>query len=144
MVNTKGFTLIELLIVVSIIGILAGGVIISIGDSTDTARENTTKANVAQVARSVAVSKYLSGNNNQFKCPDGQHTNIPGSGNIRSTDNIYCGEDSDEWTIFQLFQTVTTGTDQNAWCQDEDTHITKVHINNVNDLGTTGGVKDCP
>jgi prepilin-type N-terminal cleavage/methylation domain-containing protein len=64
----KGFTLIELLVVIAIIGLLAGIVLVSLGDVRTRARDTRVEAALSQV-RTVAELVY-DDNNSSYSAPD--------------------------------------------------------------------------
>ena len=62
--NKKGFTLIELLVVITIIGILSGLIIVSLGDATSQAKEAKIKSALDQI-RPIA-QLHANANSNSF------------------------------------------------------------------------------
>jgi prepilin-type N-terminal cleavage/methylation domain-containing protein len=53
--NNKAFTLIELLVVIAIIGILAGIIIVSMGNASDSANDARRKADINQISKALAI-----------------------------------------------------------------------------------------
>ena len=62
----SGFTLVELLMVVCILGILAAGVVMNMGDNSTKTRIATTRASIATIAQAVQIF----GMNHNDKLPD--------------------------------------------------------------------------
>jgi len=62
--NNKGFTLIELLVVIAIIGILAGLIIVSLGDATNQAKEAKIKSALDQLRPIAQI--HANANSNKF------------------------------------------------------------------------------
>jgi len=60
--NNKGFTLIELLVVIAIIGILAGLIIVSLGDATNQAKEAKIKSALDQLRPIAQIHANANGN----------------------------------------------------------------------------------
>ena len=60
--KNKGFTLIELLVVIAIIGILAGLIIVSLGDATNSAKEARIKSALDQLRPVAQLHKNTNGN----------------------------------------------------------------------------------
>ncbi len=65
--NNKGFTLIELLVVIAIIGILAGLIIVSLGDATNQAKEAKIKSALDQLRPIAQIHANANGNFTELK-----------------------------------------------------------------------------
>lgn len=74
--NKKGFTLIELLVVISIIGLLAGMVLVSMQDARAQARDARRKQDLAQIVKAM-----------EFYNLDNEHYQVHNSGSGSSTGN---------------------------------------------------------
>lgn len=86
--NLKGFTLIELLIVISVVGVLAGSVLVYAGDSRKKARDSRRKNDIAQITKALELY-YL--DNNSY--PESKGANKPG--------NTWNNSNDDSWKDFQ-------------------------------------------
>jgi type II secretion system protein G len=71
--NTEGFTLIELLVVISIIGLLASVVLVSLNSARSKARDTKRKADISQLQK--ALELYLNNNNSNVYPNGGTVTN---------------------------------------------------------------------
>lgn len=82
--NKQAFTLIELLVVIAIIGILAGIIVISMGDAQSSANDARRKADINQLSKAIMIYKT---NNPDTALPiDADGCNI---GNNCSDNNIF-------------------------------------------------------
>jgi prepilin-type N-terminal cleavage/methylation domain-containing protein len=118
--NNKGFTLIELLVVIAIIGILAGLIIVSLGDATNQAKEAKIKSALDQL-RPIAQIHY-----NKY----GDYTTTQALDNDPKVKNIST-EISDNGGSLVL------NVAQYAWCAFSDTPA-----NNCMCVDSKGGVKE--
>ena len=151
----SGFTLIELLIVIAIIGILAGTVLISVGDKTDQAKDQRTKIGVSSI-RTLAFSAALDGSTSDIcdKAFDEISADTTGwtwdgtaecKANDADTDgDICCAANSDgKWVVWGKLSTankVYCADSANyfkeltlAGTDDEDSGSTKVIDGDLND-----------
>ena len=149
--NKKGFTLIELLIVISIIGILAGIVIVSLSGSTDNAEDAATKANLRSVA-TLYAEVFAENNAAPSLCEntkvheamntvfgevgtriDGTNTDVDiyTVNAITDTTKDGCVSDSSgEWVVWSEL-----ATENEAWCVDSGGKNGQISITD----GTTAG-----
>ena len=131
----KGFTLIELLVVIAIIGVLAGAVVISLGDETDKATNATVKLNTRSVATQalvLAINEDHSTDGNDDFCDElkttnakvkrvthGNNLNVSGTGNnkLGAAGEIGCVSHDEEWVIIGRGEDFDGGTND-YWCVD--------------------------
>ena len=139
----KGFTLIELLIVIAIIGVLAGAVVISLGDETDKATNATVKLNVRSVATQALVlainEDHSTDGDNDFcdklkttnakvkRVTHADGLNVSGSGNNKLGDagEIGCVSHDEEWVIIGRGEGADAfedpaGNNAAYWCVDHE------------------------
>ena len=143
----KGFTLIELLIVIAIIGVLAGAVVVSLGDETAKANNATTKLNT----RSVATQALVEAANAEYTAIDTLCTavkaknaqviqitpsatlDIDASGNLEAVGDIGCVSYKEQWAIIGRGEgTDAFGTGNSYWCVDH-----KGHNDGISDVSAT-------
>ncbi|MGI6341181.1 MAG: type II secretion system protein [Minisyncoccales bacterium] len=121
--NNKGFTLIELLVVIAIIGILAGLIIVSLGDATNQAKEAKIKSALDQLRPIAQI--HANANDNKFT---GLKTNTKV---INIYNEIVANGGTALDTGLHLFNTDT------AWCAFSNTPA-----NNCMCVDSKGGVKE--
>lgn len=117
----KGFTLIELLVVISIIGILAGMVVVSFTSSQKQARDTERKSDLSQYRTS--LESYANKNNglypifvNVTALSGDVCTDVGSSGN--------CPEDPKSPTTTYKYCSDTGGTSYALWASLENTALT--------------------
>ena len=134
MLKQKGFTLIELLVVIAIIGILAGVVLTSMGESRDEARDANTRSEMSSLRSAMEVRGMREGSFADICSDDGSFTvddddNIDDStinrlqeaidANGPNNDgNIACYSDSRSWIVTAKLN-LDDGGDE-YWCVDSD------------------------
>ncbi len=138
--QAKGFTLIELLIVVSIIGILAGIVVISLGDSSETARKNKAKANVAQAVRTMFIKQAAEGKVD-VACPQGTASIVD---NIAQESVLYCRniDTSGDFLVFEVYSRATP-TNLSVWCADKNSPTPKDITSDISETEIDANDKYC-
>ncbi len=133
MLKQKGFTLIELLVVIAIIGILAGVVLTSMGESRDEARDANTRSEMSSLRSAMEVRGMREGSFADICSDDGSFTvddddNIDDStinrlqeaidANGPNNDNIACRSDSRRWVVTAKLNLEDEG--DKYWCVDSD------------------------
>ena len=150
----KGFTLIELLIVIAIIGVLAGAVVISLGDETNKAQKATTKLNVRSVATEAQIDAanqtrtgatlcadgVAAGNSSVTAVAVGDADDLTDTNELAVTDvgAIVCVSREEEWVIIGR----TSATE--GWCVDSagaNQVITNANIADTDIADSVGNVK---
>ena len=81
----SGFTLIELLVVISVIGLLASVIMISLNSVRIKARDVKRRTDLAQISK--ALELYYNDNNDRY----------PGSGGATSPNNVWTNSNDSSW-----------------------------------------------
>ncbi len=103
----SGFTLLELLVVITLLGIVAGAVVLGYEGVQDQGREDVTRFEMAEIRKALLQFRRDSGSN-QF----------PGQGVYDCTDSFNGGSDTDANTAMTFpAEAGSTNAEKITWCQ---------------------------
>jgi prepilin-type N-terminal cleavage/methylation domain-containing protein len=114
--NQKGFTLIEMLVVISILGILAAIVTMSMVGITNTARSNAQKAEKQTIQVAVDTMASDQGLAAGAVCPNG-----PGAGSPTSNMGDFPAAGGGVVPLYPKYIRIQTATTQSYYCDPDGT-----------------------